>query len=41
MARIVELRDDPARLCRRAQAGIDVLASHPVWSKNSSRPESF
>lgn len=29
MARVIELRDDPDRLCRRAQAGIDVLASHP------------
>ena len=25
----MELRDDPERLCRRAQAGLDVLASHP------------
>ena len=29
MARVVELRDDPLGLCRRAQAGIDFLASHP------------
>jgi dienelactone hydrolase len=29
MARIMELRDDPARLCRRAQAGIQMLASSP------------
>ena len=29
MARVIELRDDPGRLCRRAQAGINVLASHP------------
>jgi dienelactone hydrolase len=30
MARVMELRDDPALLCRRAQAGIDVLAAHPA-----------
>ena len=29
MARIAELRDDPAELCRRARAGMDVLLSHP------------
>jgi dienelactone hydrolase len=29
MARIAELRADRAALCARAQAGIDVLASHP------------
>ncbi|HEV8041262.1 MAG TPA: dienelactone hydrolase family protein [Bryobacteraceae bacterium] len=29
MARIMELRDDPERLCRRAQAGIHMLASRP------------
>jgi dienelactone hydrolase len=29
MARIAELRDDPAKLCRRARAGIKVLVSHP------------
>ena len=29
MARIMELRDDPERLCRRAQAGIQILASRP------------
>ena len=29
MARIAELRDDPAKLCRRARAGMDVLLSHP------------
>jgi dienelactone hydrolase len=29
MARITELRDDTARLCRRARAGLDVLLSHP------------
>lgn len=29
MARIIELRDDSGKLCRRAQAGINVLASHP------------
>lgn len=29
MARIAELRDDTAKLCRRARAGIDVLVSHP------------
>jgi dienelactone hydrolase len=29
MARISELRADRAALCARAQAGIDVLASHP------------
>ena len=28
MARIAELRDDPAKLCRRARAGMDVLLSH-------------
>ncbi len=29
MARITELRDDPAKLCRRARAGMDALLSHP------------
>src|SRR5260370_15793794 len=29
MACAMELRDDPERLCRRAQAGIDVLAANP------------
>jgi dienelactone hydrolase len=29
MARIAELRQDPAKLCQRACAGIDVLRSHP------------
>ncbi|MCU1241801.1 MAG: hypothetical protein JWO71_2527 [Candidatus Acidoferrum typicum] len=29
MARIAELRDDTAKLCQRARAGIDVLKSHP------------
>jgi dienelactone hydrolase len=29
MARIKELSGDPTRLCRRAKAGLDVLASHP------------
>jgi len=29
MARIAELRDDGAKLCKRARAGIDVLGSHP------------
>ena len=29
MARIKELSGDPARLCQRAKAGIEVLASHP------------
>src|SRR5467141_1853541 len=29
MARIAELRDDTAKLCQRACAGIDVLVSHP------------
>jgi dienelactone hydrolase len=29
MARVMELRDDPSRLCRRAQAGIQVLVSEP------------
>src|SRR6266516_4300230 len=29
MARIKELTDDPARLCQRARAAIEVLASHP------------
>jgi dienelactone hydrolase len=29
MARIKELTSDPARLCQRARAGIDVLASQP------------
>ena len=28
MARIAELRDDTAKLCRRARAGVDVLRSH-------------
>jgi dienelactone hydrolase len=30
MACITELRADRERLCRRAQAGIDVLAAHPL-----------
>ncbi len=29
MARIAQLRDDTAKLCQRARAGIDVLVSHP------------
>jgi len=29
MTRVIELRDDPPRLIRRAQAGLDVLTSHP------------
>jgi len=29
MASIAELRDDIAKLCQRARAGIDVLVSHP------------
>ena len=29
MARIGELRNDPTKLCQRAQAGLQVLASHP------------
>jgi dienelactone hydrolase len=29
MARIAELRDDTAKLCQRATAGVDVLLSHP------------
>src|SRR5712672_2401161 len=29
MSRITELRDDTAKLCQRARAGIDVLLSHP------------
>ncbi|OLB18650.1 MAG: hypothetical protein AUI12_06320 [Acidobacteria bacterium 13_2_20CM_2_57_6] len=29
MARIMELRNDPAKLCQRARAGIDALASQP------------
>jgi len=29
MARITELRSDPAKLCQRARAGIDVLAARP------------
>src|SRR5579864_5625060 len=29
MARIAELTGDPTRLCARAKAGIEVLASHP------------
>src|SRR6266403_2567568 len=29
MARIAELRDDTAKLCQRARAGIGVLVSHP------------
>jgi dienelactone hydrolase len=29
IARIMELRGDPARLCGRAQAGLAALASHP------------
>lgn len=29
IARILELRKDPARLCERARAGVEVLASHP------------
>jgi dienelactone hydrolase len=30
IARIMELHGDPARLCRRAQAGLAALASHPL-----------
>lgn len=30
MARITELTGDPDRLCRRAQAGLSVLAAHPL-----------
>ena len=30
MARLLELRDAPARLCRRARAAIEVLASHSL-----------
>jgi len=29
MASIAELRDDTAKMCQRARAGIDVLVSHP------------
>jgi dienelactone hydrolase len=29
MARIAELREDTAKLCRRAHAGVEVLAAHP------------
>ena len=29
IARIMELRKDPRRLCERARAGVEVLASHP------------
>lgn len=29
MTTVVELRDDPEKLCRRAQAALDLLASHP------------
>lgn len=29
MATIMELRNDPAKLCRRATAGTDILAAHP------------
>ena len=29
MARIMELRSDPVKLCQRARAGIDVLAAQP------------
>ena len=29
MARIMELRNEPGRLCRRASAGLEVLQSHP------------
>jgi dienelactone hydrolase len=30
MTRIMELRKDPAKLCRRASTGLDVLRSHPL-----------
>jgi dienelactone hydrolase len=30
MARIMELRNDTAKLCQRALAGLDVLRSHPL-----------
>jgi dienelactone hydrolase len=30
MARIKELREEPGKLCRRALAGLDLLASHPL-----------
>jgi dienelactone hydrolase len=30
MTRIMELRKDPAKLCQRASAGLDVLRSHPL-----------
>jgi dienelactone hydrolase len=30
MARVTELRNDPAKLCGRAMAGLEVLASHPL-----------
>ncbi len=37
MASLSGLRDDPSKLCRRARAGIQVLASHPlltdVWRR--------
>src|SRR2546430_17329953 len=36
MARIMELRNDPAKLCQRARAGIDALASQPK-SMDASR----
>lgn len=29
MSSVVELRDDPEKLCRRAQVALDLLASHP------------
>ena len=29
MSCVTELRDDPAKMVRRARAGIEVLASHP------------
>jgi dienelactone hydrolase len=29
MARIAELRDDSAKLCQRARAGLEVLVAHP------------
>jgi dienelactone hydrolase len=30
MTRIMELRKDPAKLCQRASAGLEVLRSHPL-----------
>jgi dienelactone hydrolase len=29
MACLTEMRDDPAKLCRRARAGLDILSVHP------------